>query len=224
MNVKRKFLAMWEFFVLEKCSKYLILFCVFLTWMASFQWVTVTGRVQLKRDGTRWRTAGEVKGKLADGVGSQYPSHYLGTWFIQHYYRWCAHIAASSRLNWRPCRFKWTHLFHRKTKSGFCVFAITFQTQSNRMCSLCLFQWWQVDKVSPIKLFDENKTLSGLNLRHLLYQQNGAPYAKRVMESVFNLWKEGKIKPVVDSTWALEDVSCSPIVCCFIAPFVLPLT
>jgi len=66
--------------------------------------------------------------------------------------------------------------------------------------------WWQVDKVSPIKLFDENKTLSGLNLRHLLYQQNGAPYAKRIMESVFNLWKEGKIKPVVDSTWALEDV------------------
>jgi len=39
-------------------------------------------RVQLKRDGTRWRTGGEVKGKLANGVGSQYPSHYLGTWCI----------------------------------------------------------------------------------------------------------------------------------------------
>ena len=35
--------------------------------------------------------------------------------------------AASSRLNWRPCRFKWTHPFHRKTKSGFCACAITFQ-------------------------------------------------------------------------------------------------
>ena len=78
--------------------------------------------------------------------------------------------------------------------------------------------------MSPIKLFDENKTLSGLNLRHLLYQQNGAPYAKRIMESVFNLWKEGKIKPVVDSTWALEDVSCSPIIFCFIALFILPFT
>ncbi|KDR16462.1 Synaptic vesicle membrane protein VAT-1-like protein-like, partial [Zootermopsis nevadensis] len=66
--------------------------------------------------------------------------------------------------------------------------------------------WWQVDKVSPIKLFDENKTLSGFNLRHLMYQQNGAPYIKRIMESVFSLWKDGKIKPVVDSTWALEDV------------------
>jgi hypothetical protein len=31
-------------------------------------------RVQLKRDGTQWRTGGEVKGKVANGVGSQYPS------------------------------------------------------------------------------------------------------------------------------------------------------
>jgi len=30
---------------------------------------------------------GEVKGKLVNAVGSQYPSHYLGTWCIQHYYR-----------------------------------------------------------------------------------------------------------------------------------------
>jgi len=42
-----------------------------------------------------------------------------------------AHIsAASSRLNWRPCRFKWIRSFRRKTKSGFCACAITFQTQS----------------------------------------------------------------------------------------------
>jgi len=27
--------------------------------------------------------------------------------------------AASSRLNWRPCRFKWTRPFRRKTKSDF---------------------------------------------------------------------------------------------------------
>jgi hypothetical protein len=50
------------------------------------------GRLQLKCDGTQWHTGGEVKGKLANGVGSQYPSHYLGTWCIQHYYRWCAHL------------------------------------------------------------------------------------------------------------------------------------
>ena len=39
--------------------------------------------------------------------------------------------AASSRLNWRPCQFKWTRPFRRKTKSGFCACAITFQTRSN---------------------------------------------------------------------------------------------
>jgi hypothetical protein len=45
-------------------------------------------RVQLKCDGARWRTRGEVKGKLAYGVGSPYSSHYLGTWCIQHYYHY----------------------------------------------------------------------------------------------------------------------------------------
>jgi hypothetical protein len=38
--------------------------------------------------------------------------------------------AASSRLNWHPRRFKCTGPFRRKTKSGFCESAITFQTQS----------------------------------------------------------------------------------------------
>jgi len=38
--------------------------------------------------------------------------------------------AANSRLNWRPRRFKWIRQFRLKTKSGFCVCAITFQTQS----------------------------------------------------------------------------------------------
>ena len=49
-------------------------------------------RVQLKCDGTRCRTGGGVKGKLANAVGSQYLSHYLGTWCIQYYYRRCAHL------------------------------------------------------------------------------------------------------------------------------------
>jgi hypothetical protein len=30
---------------------------------------------------------GEVKGKLANSVCIEYPSHYLGTWCMQHYYR-----------------------------------------------------------------------------------------------------------------------------------------
>jgi len=48
--------------------------------------------------------------------------------------------AASSRLNWRPSQFKLTRPFGRKTKSGFCACAITFQTQcthqtTNPCCS-----------------------------------------------------------------------------------------
>ncbi|XP_033215819.1 synaptic vesicle membrane protein VAT-1 homolog-like [Belonocnema kinseyi] len=66
--------------------------------------------------------------------------------------------------------------------------------------------WWQVDKVSPIKLFDENKTISGFNLRHLMYQHGGTAYARKAVNQVFQMWKDGKVKPVVDSTWALEDV------------------
>ena len=65
-------------------------------WTETLQWVCCTqssdSTAQLKCDGTRRRTVGEVKGKLANGVGSQYSSHYLGTWCIQHYYRWCAHL------------------------------------------------------------------------------------------------------------------------------------
>jgi hypothetical protein len=48
-----------------------------------------------------------------------------------------AHIlTASSRLNWRPRRFKWTRPFRRKTKSGFCACANTFQLASTANCIL----------------------------------------------------------------------------------------
>ena len=46
--------------------------------------IYAASRVQLKCDGARWRTGGEVKGKLANEVDSQCPSHYLGTWCIQY--------------------------------------------------------------------------------------------------------------------------------------------
>jgi hypothetical protein len=49
-------------------------------------------RLQLKCGGTRWHTGEEMKGKMANGVGSHYPSNYLGIWCIQHYYRWWAQL------------------------------------------------------------------------------------------------------------------------------------
>jgi hypothetical protein len=108
-----------------------------------FVYCTIYG-VQLKRDGTRCRTGGKVKGKLANGVGSQY-SHTTSEHGVSSITTADAHTsAASSRLNWRLLRFKWTRPFRRKTKSGFCVCAITFQTQSTsvpffRIAVFCLF-------------------------------------------------------------------------------------
>ena len=70
--------------------KFAVFPCQLPTWLQTtdvWSWLTITGkemhktwqktkiadsRFQLKCDGTRWRTEGEVKGKLANGVGSQY--------------------------------------------------------------------------------------------------------------------------------------------------------
>ena len=99
--------------------------------------LTNTGRVRLKPDGTRWRTGGELKGKLANGVGIQY-SHTTSEHGVSSITNAVAHTsAASSRLNWRPRRFKWTRPFRRETKSDFCACAIRFQTHYTRFsCQL----------------------------------------------------------------------------------------
>jgi hypothetical protein len=88
------------------------------------------GRVQLKCDGTRWGMGGEVKGKLANGLGSQYsyPTSEHGASSITTADPYTS--AASSRLNWAPRQFKWIRLFRRRKKSGFCTCAITFQMHS----------------------------------------------------------------------------------------------
>ena len=87
-------------------------------------------RVQLKRDGTRWHTEGKWRGNWRmEWVASAL--HTTSEHGVSNITTADAHTsAASSRLNWRPRRFKWTSPFRRKTKSGFCVCAITFQTQS----------------------------------------------------------------------------------------------
>ena len=55
-----------------------------------------------------------------------------------------AHTSAvSSRLNWRPCWFEWTRPFRRKTKSGFCACAVTFQTQSTQNYEMDLLSFFQ---------------------------------------------------------------------------------
>ena len=87
-----------------------------------------SGRARSEPGGTRWRTGGEVKGKLANGVGSQY-SQAISERGVSSITQADAHTsAASSRLNWRPHRFKLTRPFRGKTKFGFCACAIRFRT------------------------------------------------------------------------------------------------
>ena len=93
------------------------------------------GRARSELDGTRWRRGGEVKGKLANGVGSQY-SHATSERGLCTITQADAHTsAASSWVNWRPHRFKWTRPFRGKTKSGFCACAIMLRTSY----SMCLY-------------------------------------------------------------------------------------
>ena len=80
--------------------------CELLTRIEHSQRAEFITRIQLKCDGTRWRTGSEVKGKLANRMCSQYPSHYLGTWCVHQYYRRCAHLCCqySIELTNRPIR------------------------------------------------------------------------------------------------------------------------
>jgi len=56
---------------------------------------------------------------------------------------------ASSQLNWRPCWFKWTRPFRRKTKYCFCACAITFKLASSSIGLTntwrCYVQFWAPD-------------------------------------------------------------------------------
>ncbi|VEN39293.1 unnamed protein product [Callosobruchus maculatus] len=42
--------------------------------------------------------------------------------------------------------------------------------------------WWQVDKISPLKLFDDNRTIAGFNLRRLMFQQNGEGFVRDTIQ------------------------------------------
>uniref|UniRef100_A0A8I5N2Z2 Vesicle amine transport 1 like n=1 Tax=Papio anubis TaxID=9555 RepID=A0A8I5N2Z2_PAPAN len=67
--------------------------------------------------------------------------------------------------------------------------------------------WWQVEKVNPIKLYEENKVIAGFSLLNLLFKQGRAGLIRGVVEKLIGLYNQKKIKPVVDSLWALEEMA-----------------
>ncbi|BFZ13309.1 hypothetical protein BsWGS_16348 [Bradybaena similaris] len=66
--------------------------------------------------------------------------------------------------------------------------------------------WWQVDKINPLKLYDDNKLIGGFQLRRLLFRQGQHEYVRQVVSKVLELYSQDKIKPTIDSVWAFEDV------------------
>ena len=86
---------------------------------------------RLEPDGTRWRTGGEVKGKIRREWVASSLALYVGTRSIQSLSADPHSSTVNSRLKWHPRRFKWTRPFRWKTKSGFCACAITFRTCYN---------------------------------------------------------------------------------------------
>jgi hypothetical protein len=67
-----------------------------------------------------------------------------------------------------------------------------------------------VEKVNPIKLYEENKVIAGFSLLNLLFKQGRSGLIRGVVEKLIGLYNQKKIKPVVDSLWALEEVSKQP--------------
>ncbi|VDD74317.1 unnamed protein product [Mesocestoides corti] len=67
--------------------------------------------------------------------------------------------------------------------------------------------WIQMDRISPLKLLEENKLLGGFSLKQMVFHQQGH------FAVIFEAWKElkqmlleNKIEPVVDSEWSFEEV------------------
>jgi len=75
----------------------------------------------------------KAHGDAREGKWRGNPSHCLGT-CVSNITTADAHtLVASSRLNWRPRRFKWTRPLRWKKKSGFCACAITFKLSSTAL-------------------------------------------------------------------------------------------
>ena len=120
----------WDFFLLHDNAP---------THKAASVWPQKIIRVETESGGTRRRTGGEVKGKEANGVGSQQSSAWLGTVhpvLLRSFSADPHSKKASTRLNWHPRQYKWTRPFRWKTESGFCACAVTFRLHSTPLYQL----------------------------------------------------------------------------------------
>ena len=65
-------------------------------------------------------------------------------------------------------------------------------------------QWFQGTTFNPQTLFKENKTVCGFNLNQF---KDYPQLLREGVSDLFRLHSEGKIKPLLDETFAFEEVS-----------------
>lgn len=67
-------------------------------------------------------------------------------------------------------------------------------------------QWWGQEKISPLKLYEENKSICGFNMRNLLYFQKDRRYIRELFDRICTMWEDGEIQPVFDCVLQFDDV------------------
>jgi len=63
--------------------------------------------------------------------------------------------------------------------------------------------WWNTTNYNPLSMMSRNKCVAGYHMGHLI---NNPETIQDAVAQIFQLYKEGKVKPVIDSVWPLEDV------------------
>ena len=66
-----------------------------------------------------------------------------------------------------------------------------------------------MDSVKPGKLWDENKSVGGFQFYHFLFNQGGEERVNVIMNEIFKLHTVNILNPVIDSTYAFEEVRAS---------------
>lgn len=69
-----------------------------------------------------------------------------------------------------------------------------------------IFQWIQMDRISPLKLLEENKMLGGCSLKQMLFRQHNSKPIFDAWKALIQLLNEKKIEPIIDSEWSFEEV------------------
>ena len=62
--------------------------------------------------------------------------------------------------------------------------------------------YFSVKNYSPLDIICDNKAVCGYYMRYV-----GVEPIAEAMKVILDLYREGKVKPKIDSVWAFEDVS-----------------